>query len=418
MGTVRTQVAIVGAGPAGLVLAHLLHLEGVRCVVLERHDRPYVEGRVRAGLLEQGTADLLRDSGAGERMDREGHVHEGFELRFDGERHRLSTMELCGRTVTMYGQQEVVKDLLRARTEAGAPPYFGVDDIVLDELTGDRATLRCTLGGTPTTVRADFVAGCDGFHGVTRRSVPGGHLTAYRKDYPFAWLGILAAAPPAGEELVYGVHDRGFALHSMRSATVSRLYLQVAPDQDLARWPDDRIWAELRTRLCPSGEPLNEGPVLQRGITSMRGFVAEPMQYGRLFLAGDAAHIVPPTGAKGLNLAVSDAAVLAGALASWYAGGNREPLDQYTRTCLRHVWQAQDFSARMTWLLHPHPGEDPMETRLRRARLRHLVGSRTAAASFAEDYAGLTRDPAAARRGADLAGRPSAAAGGRRGRAT
>ncbi|EMF01708.1 4-hydroxybenzoate 3-monooxygenase [Streptomyces mobaraensis NBRC 13819 = DSM 40847] len=400
MRTLRTPVAIVGAGPAGLVLAHLLHLDGVRSVVLERRDRRYVEGRVRAGLLEQGTADLLRDSGVGGRMDREGQVHEGFELRFDAERHRLSTAELCGRTVTMYGQQEVVKDLIRARTEAGEPPYFGVDDIALGDLTGVAATLRCTLDGEPTVVRADFVAGCDGFHGVTRRGLPAGRPVQYERTYPFAWLGVLSAAPPAGEELIYAVHDRGFALHSMRSPTVSRLYLQVAPDEDLARWPDDRIRAELRTRLCPAGEPLHEGPLSRHGITSMRGFVVEPMQYGRLFLAGDAAHIVPPTAAKGLNLAVADAVVLARALAAWYGRGDREPLDAYTRTCLAHVWQAQEFSAWLTRLFHPHPGEDAMEARLRRARLRHLVTSRAAATDFAEHYTGRARGRVTARGGA------------------
>ncbi|KUJ68258.1 4-hydroxybenzoate 3-monooxygenase [Streptomyces albus subsp. albus] len=395
MRVLRTQVVIIGAGPAGLVLAHLLHLEGVRSIVLERHDRQYVENRLRAGLLEQGTADLLRDSGVGERMDREGHVHEGFELRFGGECHRVSTAELCGRTVTMYGQQEVVKDLIRARVDAGAPPYFGVDDVVVEEHTGERATVRCTLDGEPVLVHADFIAGCDGFHGVSRRSIPERLLTSYHRSYPFAWLGVLAAAPPVTDELVFGVHDQGFALHSMRSATVSRLYLQVAPEEELAAWSDARIWSELRTRLCPSGEELHEGPILQRGITAMRGFVVEPMQHGRLFLAGDAAHIVPPTAAKGLNLAVADARVLARAFTAWYTTGDREPLDRYTRTCLRQVWRAQDFSAWMTWLLHPSPGDDAMEMRMRQARLRNLVDSHAAAVAFAENYVGLTREPVA-----------------------
>ncbi|MFE6779081.1 4-hydroxybenzoate 3-monooxygenase [Streptomyces sp. NPDC057702] len=393
----RTQVVIVGAGPAGLVLAHLLHLEGIESVVLERRERAYVEGRVRAGLLEQGTADLLRDIGVGERMRRQGRVHEGFELRFDGGHHRLSTAELCGRTVTMYGQQEVVKDLIQARVTAGAAPLFGADEVTLTRVTGDHAEVRCTVDGEPLAVRADFVAGCDGFHGVTRRSVPAGRLSTYDREYPFAWLGILADAPPAARELVYGAHERGFALYSMRSPTVSRLYLQVPPDQGLDQWSDARIWEELHTRLCPSGEPLHEGPIRQRGITAMRGFVAEPMQYGRLFLAGDAVHIVPPTAAKGLNLAVADATILARSLVSWYAAGNRAPLDDYTATCLRHVWQAQDFSARMTWLLHPRPDDDAMERRMRVARLRHLVTSRRAATAFAEDYVGLTREPRALR---------------------
>ncbi|TVL89628.1 4-hydroxybenzoate 3-monooxygenase [Streptomyces sp. SAJ15] len=392
MRLLRTRVVIVGAGPAGLVLAHLLRLEGIDSIVLELRDREYVERRVRAGLLEQSTADLLRTTGVGARLDREGQVHEGFELRFGGERHRISTAELCGRSVCVYGQQEVVKDLIRARLEAEAPLHFGVDDIVLDGLTGDAPTVSCTLDGVRTTIRADFVAGCDGFHGVARRSVPRSELSVFEKTYPFAWLGILAAAPPAGEELIYGVHDHGFALHSMRSSQISRLYLQVDPDERLEAWPDDRVWAELNDRLCQGRGKLNEGPVLERSITAMRGFVAEPMQYGRLFLAGDAAHIVPPTAAKGLNLAVADARILAEALASWYTTGNRESLDHYSRTSLRGVWQAQEFSAWMTWLLHRYPGDGPFESRLRRARLRQLVDSEAFATSFAEHYAGVSRE--------------------------
>ncbi|HEX3783573.1 MAG TPA: 4-hydroxybenzoate 3-monooxygenase [Pseudonocardiaceae bacterium] len=391
MRVLRSRVVIIGAGPAGLVLAHRLGLDGIDSIVLERHSREYVERRVRAGLLEQGTAELLRQSGVGERLDREGTVHDAFELCFNGERHRISTVQLTGHGVCMYSQQEVVKDLIRARMSAGAPPYFGVDDVTITAITGDAATVHCTLDGQPVEIRADFVAGCDGFHGVSRPAIPGSVLAPYQHTFPFGWLGILAETPPVSEELVYNVHDRGFTLHSMRSPQLSRQYLQVSPDDDLGMWPDERIWAELHTRLGADDHRLVEGAILEKGITSMRAFIAEPMQHGRLFLAGDAAHVVPPTAAKGLNLAIEDARVLAEALGCWYGSGNREPLDHYSRDCLAGVWQAQEFSAWMTQLLHKYPGDTGFEMRLRQARLRHLVTSPTAARSFAESYVGLSR---------------------------
>jgi p-hydroxybenzoate 3-monooxygenase len=397
MRRLRTQVAIVGAGPSGLLLSHLLFQRGVDSIVVERRSREYVEQRVRAGLLEQGTVELLREAGLAGRLDREGLVHEGFELRFDGSQHRLPFTELTGWTTCMYGQQEVVKDLIRARERAGGQLYFGVDDAEPLDVAGDAPRLTCTVAGEPVEIRADYITGCDGFHGVCRHCIPPGARVTYEHAYPFAWLGILAAVAPSTEELIYAVHERGFALHSMRSPTISRLYLQVGPEEPLADWPDERIWAELRTRFALHGrEVLNEGPILSRGVTAMRSFVLEPMQYGRLFLAGDAAHIVPPSAAKGLNLAVADVRLLAAALTAWYAEGRRNLLDGYSRACLAAVWQGQEFSALMTSLLHRFPGEDAYAVRLHQARLRDLVTSRAAATAFAEHYVGLARTRLAA----------------------
>ena len=392
MRSLRTQVVIVGAGPSGLLLSHLLSLRGIDSVVLERRSRAHVEQRVRAGLLEQSTVDLLREAGLAGRLDREGLVHEGFELYFDGAQHRVPFTELTGWTTCMYGQQEVVKDLIAARESAGGQVHFGIEDATPLDVGGDAPRVRCTLEGEAIEIAGDFIAGCDGFHGVCRHSVPPGALTIYEHVYPFAWLGILAAVAPSTEELIYAVHERGFALHSMRSPTISRLYLQVGPAEPLEAWPDERIWSELRTRFAlTDGKVLNDGPILSRGVTAMRSFVVEPMQYGRLFLVGDAAHIVPPSAAKGLNLAVADVRVLAAAFIAWYATGDRELLDGYSRTCLASVWQGQEFSAFMTALLHPFPGEDHYAAKLRRARLRDLVTSRAAATAFAESYVGLAR---------------------------
>jgi p-hydroxybenzoate 3-monooxygenase len=392
MRRLRTRVVIVGAGPSGLLLSHLLSRQGIESIVIERRSREYVEQRVRAGLLEHGTVELLRDAGLAERLDREGLVHEGFELRFDSSRHRLPFTELTGWTTCMYGQQEVVKDLIRAREAAGGSMYFGVDDVALFDVDGAAPYLACTLHGEPAEIGGDFIAGCDGFHGVCRRSVPPGAFTAYEHVYPFAWLGILAAVAPSTEELIYGVHERGFALHSMRSPTISRFYLQVGPEEPLVDWPDERIWGELRTRLAiEGGEGLKEGPILSRGVTAMRSFVMEPMQYGRLFLAGDAAHIVPPSAAKGLNLAVADVRRLAAAFAARYLEGTSELLDRYSQDCLAAVWQGQEFSAVMTSLLHPFPTDGAYERRLRTARLRDLVTSRSTARAFAESYVGQSR---------------------------
>jgi p-hydroxybenzoate 3-monooxygenase len=378
----RTQVGIVGAGPAGLVLARLLERAGIDSVVLERRSRSYVESRMRAGVLEHGTAQLLDELGVGQRMRREGMVHRGIELRFGGAGHRIDLAGRTGRTITVYGQQEVVKDLIAARLGSGELHFDA-------EVTGvEGTTIDYRHGGVPRRLDCDFVAGCDGSHGVVRGSVPPGALHTIERGYPFAWLGILARAPAAAEELVYAYHERGFALHSMRTPEIVRLYLQVDPGTDLADWPDPRIWDELRTRL---GLPLKEGEVLERGVTPMRGIVVEPMQHDRTFLAGDAAHIVPPTGAKGLNLAVADVRVLAEALTAYYRDGTRELLDAYSRTCLARVWQVQRFSNWMTTMLHRHPADDPYAHRLRLAELAYVTGSTAAATTLAENYVGLPR---------------------------
>ncbi len=386
----ETQVGIVGAGPAGLLLSHLLHQAGIESIVLEDRSREYVEHRVRAGVLEQGTVDLLTETGLGERMLREGLVHHGIELRFGGKRHRIPLTELSGgRSITIYGQQELVKDLIAARLDHGGEILFEVSDVRLSGLESDRPSITFGHDGVEEAIRCDFIAGCDGFHGVSRDAVPVGVLTFYERDYHFAWLGILAEAPPSSPELIYASHERGFALHSMRSPSVTRLYLQVAPDDSLDNWPNDRIWSELRTRLATDdGFELTEGPILDRGIAEMRGFVTEPMQYGRLYLAGDAAHIVPATGAKGLNLAVSDVNAVSQGLIEWYRSGSSELLDGYSERCRRRVWRVQDFSWYMSSLLHNLPGDDEFGRRLQRAELEWLVANEGAARSLAENYVG------------------------------
>jgi p-hydroxybenzoate 3-monooxygenase len=386
-----TQVGIVGAGPAGLLLAHLLHLQGIESVVLETRDREYVEARVRAGVLEQGTVDLLERAGVGDRLRREGLVHHGLELRFDRRAHRIDLSDLTdGRAITVYGQQEVVKDLIAARVDAGGELLFDVDDVTLHDLEGDRPTVRFRHEGSEHELRCAVVAGCDGFHGVCREAIPAGTLSVYEREYPFAWLGILAEVAPSSEELIYCYHERGFALHSMRSPRLTRLYLQCAPDDDVAEWPDERVWDELRTRLA-TDDPwtLGEGPIVEKGITPMRSFVVEPLRHGRLFLAGDAAHIVPPTGAKGLNLAVADVRVLSEALGAWFADGDSGGLDAYSETCLRRVWRVQHFSWWMTSMLHRFPGDDPFDARLQKSQLRYVCSSRAAATTLAENYVGL-----------------------------
>jgi p-hydroxybenzoate 3-monooxygenase len=387
---VRTQVGIVGAGPAGLVLAHLLHLQGIESVVLEARDREYVQQRVRAGVLEQNTVDLLRGAGVAERLDREGIVHHGIELRFDGEGHRIALSELTGgRAIWIYGQQEVVKDLIAARVATGAPLLFEVADVAVHDLDGDAPRITYTSAdGTSHELTCDVIAGCDGFHGICRPAVGADRLRIAEREYPFGWLGILADVAPSTEELIYAYHDRGFAMHSLRSPTLSRLYLQVDPQDDIANWPDDRIWEELHRRFEAPGWSLTEGPIIEKGITPMRSFVAAPMRRGRLFLAGDAAHIVPPTGAKGLNLAVNDVRVLADALSAYFAGGSTTGLDAYSDACLQRVWRVQDFSTFMTTLLHRLDGDD-FDAGLQRARLRYVTTSEAAARSLAENYVGL-----------------------------
>jgi p-hydroxybenzoate 3-monooxygenase len=387
----RTQVGIVGAGPAGLVLTHLLARAGIDSVVLENRSRDYIEQRVRAGVLEQSTVDLLRENGLADRLDREGLVHHGLELRFAGRGHRIPLSELTGgRAITVYGQQEVVKDLVKARLDAGGEILFEVDDVSLHGLDSERPAVRFGHDGGEHELRCDVVAGCDGFHGISRPSIPDGVLTAYEREYPFAWLGILAEAPPSSEELIYCSSERGFALHSMRSPKLTRLYLQVDPAEDLANWPDERIWEELRARFATDdGWTLADGPLLEKGITSMRSFVVEPMQYGRLYLAGDAAHIVPATGAKGLNLAVADVRILAEAMDTWYRTGRTDLLDAYSAACLRRVWRVQQFSWWMTSMLHLFDDRGGFDRHLQLAQLAYVCSSKAAATSLAENYVGL-----------------------------
>jgi p-hydroxybenzoate 3-monooxygenase len=388
----RTQIGIVGAGPAGLMLAQLLQPHGIEAVVLEARSREHVEQRIRAGVLEQGTVDLLDAAGVGERMRREGLVHHGVELQFDGERHRIPLSDLAGgRTIVVYGQTEVVKDLIAARLGSGAPLLFDVAGVTVHELDSERPVIRYEHDGVEQELECDFIAGCDGFHGVCRATIPASALRTYSREYPFGWLGILAAVAPSCNELIYAHHERGFALHSLRSPELSRLYVQCRPDEDIGEWPDERIWEELQLRLGLEDWALAEGPVLEKGVTGMRSFVAEPMRYGHLYLAGDAAHIVPPTGAKGLNLAIADVRVLAEALASWHATGSHALLDAYSETCLRRVWRAEHFSWWMTSMLHRSPDSDPFEQRLQLSQLRNVVSSRAAATMLAENYVGLER---------------------------
>jgi p-hydroxybenzoate 3-monooxygenase len=385
-----TAVGIVGAGPAGLLLAHLLALRGIESVVLEARTREHVEHRVRAGVLEQGTVDVLVETGVGDRLRREGMVHRGLELRFGGRGHRIALSDLAGgRAIAVYGQQELVKDLIAARLAAGGALHFEAEALGLADLESDRPRISFRAGGEERELTCRVVAGCDGFHGVCRGAIPAGALRVYEREYPFAWLGILARARPASE-VIYVHHDRGFALHSMRGPEITRNYLQVAPGEDIAAWPDDRIWEELQTRMATDeGFRLEEGEILDKGVTPIRSFVAEPMRHGRLFLAGDAAHIVPATGAKGLNLAVADVRVLAGVLDAFLTTGDERGLDGYSDRCLRRVWRVQHFSWWMTSMLHRTDTDDPFEAKLQRSQLEYLVRSEAAARSFAENYVGL-----------------------------
>jgi p-hydroxybenzoate 3-monooxygenase len=386
----RTQVAIVGAGPAGLLLGHLLHRKGIDAVILETRSRDYVEARLRAGVLEQGSVEVLRDAGVGERMDREGLVHGGIYLCFEGARHHIPMSELTGgRSVTIYGQTEVVKDLISARLSYDAPLQFECSEVSVHGLDGGQPTVRYVHDGAEHELVCETIAGCDGFHGVCRPSVPSGVLTVWEREYPFGWLGILAEVAPSTDELIYAYHERGFALHSMRSLEISRLYIQVAPDDDVANWSDQRVWDELQIRLASDGFELTEGPVLEKSITPMRSYVAAPMRYGNLFLAGDAAHIVPPTGAKGLNLAFADVIVLAYALDEHFSTGSPAGLDQYSDRCLARVWRAQHFSWWMTTMLHIDPNDDSYGRQLQRSQLQYVCGSMAAATSLAENYVGL-----------------------------
>ena len=389
MGT-RTQVGIVGGGPAGLLLSHLLARRGIDSVLIEIRSREYCEARQRAGVLEDGSVALLREAGLADRLDRQGLVHGGIYLQFDGQRRHIDFRELTGgRTVTVYAQTEVVKDLIARRLADGGALEFSVTDTAVDDLDTDRPVLRYTdAAGNRHEVACDAIAGCDGFHGICRPAIPPGVLTAWERDYPYAWLGILADVPPSTDELIYAHHQNGFALHSLRSPTISRLYLQVEHNEDIAAWPDERIWAELARRFGLPGWTLQQGPILDKSITPMRSFVSAPMRFGRLFLAGDAAHIVPPTGAKGLNLALADVAVLAPAL-DGLLHGNDKPAAEYSATCLQRVWRSTHFSWWMTTMLHRRPGADEMEMQLQLSQLRYTVSSRAAATSLAENYTGF-----------------------------
>ncbi len=390
MERMKTQVGIVGAGPAGLLLAHLLHLHGIESVQIENRSREHCESRIRAGVLEHGTAELLAQTGVGERMKREGLVHHGIYLRFRRKSHHVNFPELTGgKSITVYGQHELVKDLIAARLAASGRIFFEVEDVAVEELKSTAPRVRFRSGGEAHEIGCDFVAGCDGFHGVCRPSIPANELRVFDESYPFGWLGILAQVAPSSDELIYSRHERGFALLSMRSPEVSRLYLQCAPDEDLEAWPDERIWSELQQRFS-TDEPwtLKEGPVMQKGITAMRAFLVEPMQYGRLFLLGDAAHIVPPTGAKGLNLAVADVRVFARALEAFYARGSTDLLERYSAICLRRVWKVQRFSRWMTSMLH-RSSDGEFAEQIQLAELDYVTNSRAAMTALAENYVGL-----------------------------
>jgi p-hydroxybenzoate 3-monooxygenase len=383
----RTQVGIIGAGPAGLLLAQMLHQRGIDSVMLEARSRAHVESRIRAGLLEQGSVGTMTEAGVADRLHREALVHHGLDLRFRGQDHRVDLSGLTGgKAVTIYGQQEAVKDMIAIRLAAGLPLHFEVDDVAIHDIATARPRVTWRQDGAEHVLDCDVIAGCDGFHGICRPAIPAADLRIFDRIYPFAWLGILARAKPISDELIYARHADGFALATMRSATISRLYLQCAPDEDLATWSDDRIWAVLRRRL---GDTLEQGPILQRGVTAMRSFVAEPMRHGRLFLAGDAAHIVPPTGAKGMNLAIADVRVLVRALEHFFTGRGEALMDRYSATCLDRVWKVQRFSWWMTQLLHRYDDGDAFEDRIRLAELDYLVGSTAALTTLAENYVGL-----------------------------
>ncbi len=386
----RTQVAIIGAGPAGLMLSHLLHLRGIESVIIERRTRAEIEATIRAGVLEQSTVDLMTETGVGERLKREGFVHQGIEIRFSGRGHRINFYELTGgRVITVYAQHEVLKDLVKARLGAGGQILFGAQATSVDDVASETPKVRFTSEGEDRELACDFLAGCDGSHGVARAGIPETARKDYFRTYPFAWFGILAKAPPSSDELIYTNHERGFTLVSTRSPQVQRLYFQCDPSDSVENWSGDRIWAELQARTAGGGFRLNEGEIFQKGIIPLRSFVCEPMQHGRLFLAGDAAHAVPPTGAKGLNLAVADVHVLARAIGSWYASGATDLLEAYSATALRRVWRAQHFSYWMTSMLHRfHEGGD-FDHRRQLAELDLLTGSPAAQTVLAQNYVGL-----------------------------
>ncbi|WP_028695906.1 4-hydroxybenzoate 3-monooxygenase [Pseudomonas cremoricolorata] len=391
----KTQIAIIGAGPSGLLLGQLLHKAGIDNIIIERQSPDYVLGRIRAGVLEQGMVDLLREAGVGERMDREGLVHDGFELAFDGRVEHINLRELTGgKTVMIYGQTEVTRDLMQARRESAAPIFYEAADVELHELKGEKPYVTFTHNGAPVRIDCDLIAGCDGYHGVSRKSIPDGVLKEFERVYPFGWLGVLADTPPVNDELIYASHARGFALCSMRSPTRTRYYVQVASDEKVEDWSDQRFWDELKSRLPkPVADKLVTGPSIEKSIAPLRSFVVEPMQYGHLFLVGDAAHIVPPTGAKGLNLAASDVSTLYRILLKYYREGRQDLLERYSQICLRRVWKAERFSWWMTSILHQFPATDPFSQRMQQTELDYYVGSEAGRKSIAENYVGLPYEP-------------------------
>jgi p-hydroxybenzoate 3-monooxygenase len=386
----HTQVGIIGAGPAGLLLARMLHLQGISSVIIESRSRAYAEGRVRAGLLEQGSVDLITETGMGERLHKEALVHDGIELIFNGERHRIDLHELTGRRVYIYGQQEAVKDMIAINLDAGVPIYFEAEAYKVEGVDSAKPTIRYRYQGKEEVLTCDYIAGCDGFHGICRDAIPASVFKGHDRIYPFGWLGIMADAKPTCDELLYCRHDRGFALFTMRSETVSRCYLQVPPEENVDDWSDDRIWNEFDTRLGRhAGLKLSTGKITQKSVTAMRSYVAEPMQYGRMFIAGDAAHIVPPTGAKGMNLAIADIYVLARALTAFYKKNDKSKLDRYGETCLKRVWRAQHFSWWMTSMLHIMPDGNAFDHRRQLAELYAICTSRAGQTLLAENYVGL-----------------------------
>src|SRR5471032_1804168 len=385
----RTQVGIIGAGPAGLLLSHLLHLRGIESVVLEARSRGDIESTIRAGVLEQGTMDLLNEAGLGARMLAEGAVHHGFELAFEGQRRRIALTELTGHSITVYAQHEVIKDLVAARVAANGALRFGVSDTSIHGIDTDKPSIRYRHEGESYELQCDFVIGCDGSQGVSRQSIPQALRKDYERVYPFGWFGILCEGPPSSDELIYARHDRGFALISTRSPNVQRMYFQCDPKDSVDAWSDDRIWSELHARVDTlDGWQITEGRIFQKNIVGMRSFVSTPMQSGKLFLAGDAAHIVPPTGAKGMNLAVSDVRILTAALQAFYEEGTSDKLGRYTETALKRVWRAEHFSWWMTRMLHKLDDTSPFEQRLQVAELEHVTTSRAAATALAENYVG------------------------------
>jgi p-hydroxybenzoate 3-monooxygenase len=387
----RTQVGIVGAGPAGLMLARILHLAGIDSIIIENRSRDYIENRIRAGLIEHWAAELLVELGVGERMLREGLRHDGTNIGINGELHHIDFRALVNKSITVYGQQEVVKDLVERRLADGGPLLFEVDNVSVHDLTSGRPKIKFTHDGKLQEIDCDFIAGCDGYHGIARPSFPGGMLKTFERDYPFGWLGILSESAPPDHDLIYAYTNEGFALYAMRAPTLSRLYLQCAPDEDIANWPDARIWEHLHRRLGTSRK-LEEGKIVQKGVTAMRSFVAEPMQFGRLLLAGDSAHIVPPTGAKGMNLAFADVVVMARALEAYFKANRSDLIEQYSATCLKRIWKAQRFSWWMTQILHLFPEETAFDHRRQLADLAYLTGSESAMRSLAEQYVGLPLD--------------------------